>query len=112
MRGKITEKVFRYFLLNNLIYTAKFFNVVKKLQREKIVGETLALSTRKRIGLKVEICQNIIISGNTHHKSFVEFCKWIENKGFRNFSDLVEQLPVLEIPAQVTLIQNQQSFWG
>lgn len=44
------------------------------------------------------------ISSETHQRTFVAFHDWLMKKGFRQFRILRETLPVLEIPAQVTLI--------
>jgi len=52
---------------------------------------------------EVEIPYGTTIWADTHQKAFVAFCKWLQEKGFRSFSDLEKELPVLKIPAQVTL---------
>jgi hypothetical protein len=52
---------------------------------------------------ELEIPDGTVIDATTHCKIFCAFSDWLVNKGFRRFYELERQLPMFEIPAQVTL---------
>jgi len=82
---------------DRLIYPAGITATPEELFEEFRQGADTAIFE------KFEILDGTILESGKHCKIFVAFCAWLKAKGFQRFSDLERQLPMLEIPPQVTL---------
>jgi hypothetical protein len=65
--------------------------------------EAFKRETDPTIFEEVEIPDGRTISNGTYCKAFVAFVGWLKDRGFQPFRELENNLPVLKIPAQVTL---------